>query len=705
MKKKARVKQQRAARALLAQRYVIGFALALGAGFATAADEPDQTSFEGPEDAGKNWVEFGAGGYFTSGNQSQAEQNHRHADGVFGGISDLHFEKEIAKATTFSLDGRGIVDEHDYSFGLKLKKEEAYYLKLGFENFRTWSNGDGGYYPAAGQYYPLPGDALALDRGMFTLEGGLMLKNWPGLRFKYSHLYRDGEKGSTIWGQSHPGLINPSAGVVPTVQDIDESRHIFEVDLTHRIKAVDFGVGAVYEFGTLESQRRISQYPGEGAAAGERKITDRESTDYDLFNAHGFAETWLNKNLFFSAGYMFSDLQNDTTGSRVWGDDFSFIFVPDPGNGQGYTNLLGNARKQDHVANMNLMAKLGTHWTLTPSVRMQRQDWDANSAADSTSGVNTFGTTFSAADADAIDVRERLDLRYTGVTNFVFTARGEWTEGQGNLTENGGLFNGGTPGTPIQRETDETRWFQKYGLNAKWYASRRISVDVGGYYKVHSYDYDHTIDNTPNDSVANRYPAYLTLQDVTTQDGNVRVTWRPRSNLTLVGRYEYQLSTIDTGPDPISGLSQTESAQMTSHIVALNASWAPMARLYLQGGVSYVDSGLETPASDYTAAVLEAQNNYWSFNLNAGFVLDDKTDLNLGYTYYLADNYTDNTPIGVPYGSGAEEHGVSAMLVRRITKNIRASLRYSYYHYTDDSAGGWRDYDAHGVYTRLQYRF
>lgn len=708
MKKKARVKQQRAARALLARRYVIGLALALGAGFATAADEPDPTIFEGPEDAGKNWVEFGAGGFFTSGNQSQAEQNHRHADGVFGGISDLHYEKEIAKATTFSLDGRGIVDEHDYSFGLKLKKEETYYFKLGFENFRTWSNGDGGYYPATGRYYPLAGDALALDRGMFTLEGGLTLKNWPGLRFKYSHLYRDGEKGSTLWGQSHP-VPNTVAGVVPTIQSIDESRHIFEVDLTHRIKTVDFGVGAVYEFGDLKNQRAISQFPGELPVLGvaqDRKITNREGTDYDLFNAHAFAETWLKKNLFFSAGYLFSDLQNDTAGSRVWGDDFSFVFVPDPGNGQGYTNLLSNARKQDQVANVNLMAKLGNHWTLTPSLRVQRQDWDANSFADSTYGVTSFGSTFSAADADAIDVRERLDLRYTGLTNFVFSAQGEWTEGQGNTTENGGIFNAATtPGTPIQRETEETRWFQKYGLNAKWYATRRISVDVGGYYKLHSYDYDHLVDSTLNNSVANRYPAYLTMQDFTTQDGNVRVTWRPRGNLTLVGRYEYQLSTVDTTPDPVSGLSQAESSRMTSHIVALNASWAPVARLYLQGGVNYVDSGLKTPAADYTAAVLEAQNNYWAFNLNAGFVLDDKTDLNLGYTYYLADNYTDNTPVGVPYGSGAEEHGVSAMLVRRITKNVRASLRYSYYHYTDDSAGGWRDYDAHGVYTGLQYRF
>jgi hypothetical protein len=705
MKKKARVKQQRAVRALLARRYAVGFALALGAGFATAADE-DTTSFEGPEEAGSNWVEFGAGGMFTSGNQSQAEQMRRHSDGGFGGISDLHFQKEIAKATTFSLDGRGLVDEHDYQLGFGLKKEETYFLKLNFANARTWSNGDGGYYPAAGVYYPLAGDALALDRGMFSLEGGLTLKNWPGLRFKYSHLYRDGEKGSTIWGQSHPGLVFPTAGVVPTVQSIDESRHIIEVDLTHRLKKVDVGIGALYEFGDLNNKRAISQFPGEGAAAGERKITNREGSDYDLFNAHGFVETWIKPTLFFSAGYMFSDLQNDTVGSRVWGNDFDVVFAPDPANGQGYTNLLSNARKQSHVVNLNLMSKLTKTLTITPSVRVERQDWDANSSADSTFGNNLFAATASAADADAIDVRERLDIRYSGITNWVFTAQGEWTEGQGNLAENGGLFNAATtPGTALQRETEETRFFQKYSLGVKWYPIRRLSLDVGGYYKQNSYDYDHTLDNTANNAVANRYPAYLTMQDFTTYDGNARVTWRPLNNLTLVGRYEYQLSTVNTTPDPLSGLGETESAKLTSHIVAFNASWAPWSRLYLQAGINYVNSGLETPAQDFTAAVLEAQNNYWSVNLNTGLVLDDKTDLNLGYTYYRADNYTDITPVGVPYGSGAEEHGVSTTLTRRLSKNVRASLRYGYYTYADDSTAGQRDYDAHVVYTTLQYRF
>jgi hypothetical protein len=705
MKKKARVKLQRVRRAWLARRSAIGIALAFGVGFAGAEDE-EQNYFEGPEEAGSNWVEFGLGGFFTSGNRAQAEQNRRLADGPFGGIQDLHFQTDAGKGITLTLDGRALVDLHDYKLSLGLHKDEDHFLKFTFENFRTWSNGDGGYYPLSGDFYGAGRDAFTLDRGAFAVEGGWKFQSGPSLRAKYSHLYRDGDKGSTIWGPTHPSLMNPTAGLVPTVQEIDESRHIFELELTHRIKQTDVGLGGVYEFGDLNNARKISQYPGEGILAGERKITNREKTDYDFYSVHAFAENWLKPNLFFSTGYLFSQMDNDTTGSRIWGDDFDVAFTTNPAHGQGYTNLLSSARKQEHVVNINLMSQASQTFTITPSVRVQRQDWDANSTANSTFGNNTFGATASNADADAIDIRERLDLRYTGVTNWVFTARGEWTQGQGTQTESGGLFNAiNNPGVPIDRETETTRFFQKYSLGAKWYAARRLSFDFGGYYKHNEYDYDHGVDSTPNNAGANRYPAYLTLQKFETYDGNLRVTWRPRANLTLVSRYEYQVSTVTTTPDPVSGFGGVESSELTSHILAQNVSWAPWSRLYFQVGANYVNSELTSPVTSFTDAVLAAQNNYWTLNANAGFVVDDRTDLNLGYTYYLADNFTDNTPAGVPLGSGAEEHGINTTVVRRINQNLRATLRYGYYHYTDESAGGRRDYEAHVVFTSLQYRF
>ena len=280
-------------------------------------------------------------------------------------------------------------------------------------------------------------------------------------------------------------------------------------------------------------------------------------------------------------------------------------------------------------------------------------------------------------------------------------------DGRGrNLTENGGLgpVSGNTEFQPIQRQTDDSRFFQKYSAGARCTPARRVTLDAGGYYKINEYSYSHKFDDTLNNS-GNRYPAYLVMRDFETYDGNLRLTLRPWQNVTLVSRYEYQLSTIHTKPDPISVLSEVESSKMTSHIVAQDVSWSPWSRLCLQAGFNYVLSDTRTPASDYTQAILNAQNNYWTLNFSSGLVLDDKTDLNLRYFYYRADDYSNNSSVGVPYGTGAEEHGITATMMRRLAKNLRLTLKYGFFHYDDETSGGNNNYQAHLVYSSLQYRF
>jgi predicted porin len=144
---------------------------------------------------------------------------------------------------------------------------------------------------------------------------------------------------------------------------------------------------------------------------------------------------------------------------------------------------------------------------------------------------------------------------------------------------------------------------------------------------------------------------------------------------------------------------------MTSHIFAQNASWTPWSRLCLQAGFNYVVSETKTPTSDYTQAVLNSQNNYWTVTFDSSVVVDDKTDLNLGFVYYQADNYNNNSSVGLPLGAGAEEHSVTATLTRRITRNLRFNLKYAYSHYNDWASGGKNNYDAQMVYSSLQYRF
>ena len=250
------------------------------------------------------------------------------------------------------------------------------------------------------------------------------------------------------------------------------------------------------------------------------------------------------------------------------------------------------------------------------------------------------------------------------------------------------------------------RFFQKYSAGARWYPDRRLTLDAGGYYKRNEYNYDHTLDSTPNDaSSPNRYPAYLTLQNFQTYDGNVRATFRPLPNVSAVARYDYQYSTVQTRPDPVSGLSEVQSSRTISQIIGQDVSWTPWSRLYLQAGLNYVLNETKTPASDYTPAVLPAQNNYWTVNASTGLVLDDKTDLKLSFFYYLADDYQNNSLDGVPYGSGEDTYAITATLTRRITKNIRWSLKYGYSHSDNVTYGGHQNYEAHLVYSSLQYRF
>jgi hypothetical protein len=663
---------------------------------------PEQM-FEGGTNTYNNWIDLTVGGFVVDGTKSQFQQNQQKSGSAFGGFEDWHYQTDLAKGTTLSTDGRALFNEHDYKVRLDLVKEKTGFVRFSYDQYRTWYNGNGGFYPPTGAWFPMPDDGLHLDRGQVFFEAGLTLDNVPKVTFKYTHDWRDGEKSSTIWGLTHPAP-DVTRGLSPSFYDINEHSDAFQLDATHHIKATDLGLGLRYETGKLDDALKITQFPGEIV---QDKITDRQGTSYDLFNVHAFTETWFKKNLMLSSGFSYTDLKNDFSGSRIYGNDFDVNYVPAAQNGFGYYGLSGSSHLHEYVVDLNLMTIPLANFAIVPSVRFEKDDSDASAAGFETLGASPAVPFSGNSDTGILDVRERLDLTYHGVTNWVFYARVDLTEGNGNLSANGGLVPvGGIGVPPIQQQTDDRRFFQKYSAGARWYPARAVTVDFGGYYKLNHYGYGNNLDSTPNGPTSpNRYPAYLVLQDFETYDDNARLTLRPLKNVTLISRYEYQLSTIHTEPDPISGLDQIESSKMTSQILAQDVSWAPWSRLYLQAGFNYVLSKTKTPGSEVVQGILDAQNNYWTLNFSAGFVLNDKTDLNLGYFYYEADNYHDNSDVGVPLGAGGHEHGVTATLTRRISKNMSLLLRYGYYNYEDQLSGGNNNFNANAIYTTLRYRF
>ena len=206
------------------------------------------------------------------------------------------------------------------------------------------------------------------------------------------------------------------------------------------------------------------------------------------------------------------------------------------------------------------------------------------------------------------------------------------------------------------------------------------------------------------------YPGYLQKEGFTVDDMNIRATWRIFNTLSSVTRYDFQYSTVDTTSIPDGGTQagEVQSANITSHIISENISWTPVSRLYVQVGGSYVLNSLDTPVASSPGInnlVLNSASDYWTVDATAGYALNEKTDLQLQYSYYRADDYVNNSASSQPYGAGDEQHSVTATITRRITKALQVSLKYGFFCNRDETSGGLDNYDAQLVYASMQYRF
>lgn len=659
--------------------------------------------FEGGTNTYNNWVEFSGGGFMTSGNRPEAQAMQQWNNGGFGGIQDLHLEGAAFTNTTLTLDGNSIYDSHDYDIKIRLERQQKWFLQFHADNFRTWSDDIGGFYPPTGIQYYGPGgnNVLALDRGEYSFLGGITLNKLPSITFQYTHRYRRGNEDSTIWGPVHPDLLNAPAeseGLIPSIYNIGETVDAFDVNAKKNIWNTDLALGLHYEHGDLNDGLSSSFYPGEGPPSEANRLMADQNA-YNLFTADATAERWFKQHVFVSAGGMVANLDNRFSGNQS--------YSPGTFDGFGYYDMTGSSHLQEYVMDLNALTIPLKTLDVIPALRAERDTWDGNST-----GIGTLGTFptqpfNSRSSGNTIDVCESLDLRYTGITNWVFSLGGQWDEDNENVNQQGGfnqVIESGIPFgvPPATNSLDDNSLSQKYSAGASWYPLTRLAMDFGGYYKNDVYSYIAPANSTPD---GDTYPGYFTVQGFETYDGNCRVTLHLLQNLALISRYEYQLSTIMTTPDAASGLGARQTSRMASHVIGQNISWEPWPRLSLNAGFTYVLSKTTTPASEDTAAILNAENNYWTLNFSPCFVVDDKTDLDLDYFYYQADDYQNNSPEGVPLGAGSREHAVTATLTRRVNPHLRVSLKYGYYNYEDALTGGNSNFAAHLIMATMQYRF
>jgi hypothetical protein len=224
-------------------------------------------------------------------------------------------------------------------------------------------------------------------------------------------------------------------------------------------------------------------------------------------------------------------------------------------------------------------------------------------------------------------------------------------------------------------------------------------------------------------------------QDWDTQDANIRITVRPKipaclGTLALVTRYDFVQSSISgkwavsptaTGNQPANViLNEERTGLIQSHMIGQSINWNPLPRLYLEANFSYVLSQTSTPVGSTnlitvggsatgpvypSPSVTDFRSDYWTITSGAGYVIDDKTDLHVEYTFYRAPDWFKNPAVAMPYGMGATEHTASISCTRQISKNMRLLIKYTYFNYADETFGGHNNYRAHSIYSGLQLRF
>jgi len=710
------------------------------------AGTTSQASSEEPEY--NNWLNATLGGLILTGNKAQFQQVNPTTGPVNGGIQDMHYEQTFGNKATFKIDGHALFYNGDYLVKMELSQPDVGYIRAGYTGYNTYFNGNGGYLPPTdilpntlpgGMFFG--GPEYSLYRSSLWFELGLRMPNLPELTLRYEHDIRTGQEDSTSWGPVNTGMADPAGNnsslrnILPSFRNINETRDIFTFNAKHLIGKpeapgnTEVNLGLRYEYDKTNDSLNWSSLSGSAGdfSPGNYAMTQADSQSANLFSGQLSTVTRFGDKLWLTFGYSYAAGNTSLGGSRIagpaYGSQFSPAYVAASYNnilaGQ-YIDLGGGSTLVQNIASINLLWMPWDCLAVAPSFRFENNNtWSSSSVRGAALDPDTGLPSTSSGLLGALtrvnssvrlnDFGESLQIRYTGLRDWVFYARGEWdtqVEYRKDSTSAGSYV--ASDNSTVLNLNASNNWLtQKYMVGANWYPLPQLNAAVQYYYQVQNISQNILADDPV------RANQRLLCQNWYTQDANFRVTWRPLPSVSLVSRYDILKTTIKSqfraDGAPVDTLPYTAAyglgGVINNQMVTESITWSPVDRLFIDGGLSFVLSQINSPASGRSQALQASNNNYWTGNLGAGYAIDAKTEIRGDFTYYSANNYQNNAQYGVPYNAGGWQYTFSASISRQITRNISLSLKYYFDNYHDQLSGGNNNYTAQMIATGLQMRF
>ncbi len=635
----------------------------------------------------------------VKGDERKFRELNWYREGWNGGAGEFRVRQKLDSNKRFEMSGHALRD--DYKLTLSLESRDSLFIRGGFEQFRKYYDDSGGYYAPYGGPIPSLGRDLYLDIGKAWIEAGGITPFGLQLTAGYEYHFKDGEKSLTQWQPTGPGT-DPKA-ILPASKAIDEKLHVLRLDAGYDYASVRLEDSFRYEFYDLDTRNTTTRTLAADTAFSQR-IHERHE-QHNLANAFT-VESQLRDWLLLSAGYLFTHTDGES----------SFRTTPVDASGAALTggpawnapNL--TLEQTAHVFNANAQLGLWEQMTFSAGVQTEwsRQHMFGAINLDEVdltfpNGITNFPGRGSG-DYDRFTAEEKFVLRNTQIPFTVLYGEARFRQEtirqieSLNTAEDTSTFN-------FNRDTDVSRLWALYRTGFQISPWTRVSLNAYYQYRHRDDDFDHNVDERPF-STDLGYPAFITARETSTDEIGSKLVIRPASWLKTTFSYrlistDYQ-TTVQTIPT-FSGGGML-SGNYDAHIYSFNTVLTPWRRLYLFSTFSLQDSRTVTAANG-NPSVAPFRGQVYSVMSSASYLLNNLTDLSLGYDFSHADFSQPNQTAGLPLGIDYQSHGVRAGIGRIFWKRFAARLEYAWSYYDEPSSGHYNDFTAHGVFAMLRMKW
>lgn len=722
-----------------------GTFVALASAYAAPAPAVETTDFNFEN----NYIKMSYSPVKATGSESAfqaATQQHRSSA---GGIEELRFGKELGQDLSLQIDGKALTSVEDYLGKIKLTKSELGSFEAGFQRFRTYYDGVGGFFPTNGAWMPLADSFLHVDRQKIWAEFNYKDGDGPAFRLRYTNDLRTGNKDSTIWGQTdYTGIANPTytgnavaRAIVANYMNLNDRQQTLEGSVSKEFGHTKIEAGFIGNKVNNDDTRYVNRYPNElrpypaitrnipASKANnpvwgyfEQKVDTKTLALYSKF------ESKINAMITLFGGVKYSK----TTGS-TWADQNMSSTIATTGtpitargavaytvnantgvataaNRPPYSYMsadAGSLKEEVTTANLGANLKPLRDLFVTVALKAEHEEIKTNNKliyyATQVNPVKNTATSFAVNTENWGREKEtswvpELSFRYSGIRTVSVYGTFEYRRTPG--TERFSYTSASASGLSMRASTttgssDITENHGNYKVGATWAPHSMVLFRAEGFMKSH--------ENSFADALSSG--EFVLNYDTKGVTGSVTLT--PFATLSGTTKLVIKQGSADT---IVNAGTPYQANDTKTNLIGQSIDWTPTKDFYFQGNVNVAfDSTITSyPRSGGIGnwVLRNADNNYWNGSVLAGMVIDKNTDGQVQYSYYKADNYRPaEAATMLPYGAGQEDSMVTVGVKHKFSDKLIGEAKVGYVHSKNATTGGNTNYSGTIGYVSLAYAF